>query len=61
MGRFRGNFKGIFGANFAEKQSVKIRLISGEFSGQILLEIDRICADWRASFNVMTSAQFFAT
>ena len=74
--KFCGIFRDIFGeksADFAEisrgflgqtlpkKQSVKIRLISGEFSGQILLEIDRICADWRASFNIMTSAQFFAT
>ena len=35
----------IFGANFAEKQSVKKRPISWEFSGQISLETDRFYAD----------------
>ena len=52
MGRFGGNFGGIFGANLAGKQSVKKRRILCLFSGQISLEIDRFCADQTSVFNV---------
>ena len=81
------DFAGIFGANLARKQSVKKGRILWLFSGQILLEIDRFCADQTSvfnvflteviicsfnnntlqkwtngkAFNIMASAQFFAT
>ena len=81
------DFAGIFGANLDRKQSVKKRGILWLFSGQILLEIDRFCADQTSvfnvflteviicsfnnntlqkwtngkAFNIMASAQFFAT
>ena len=46
------DFAGIFGANLARKQSVKKRWSLWLFSGQILLEIDRFCADQTSVFNV---------
>ena len=46
------NFAGIFGANFAEKQSVKKRQILWLFSRQISLEIDWFCTDQTSFFNI---------
>ena len=40
------------GANFADKTIGKKQLISREFSGQILLEIDRFYTDLTSVFNV---------
>ena len=60
IGRFRGNFVEIFRANFAEKQSVKKRLILWEFSGQISLDIDQFCTDLMSMFNVFKQRQSFA-
>ena len=67
------NFAGIFRANLAGKQSVKKQQTLWLFSRQISLEIDQFCADqtsvfnvfqkWNngKAFNIMASAQFFAT
>ena len=52
MGRFRGNFAGIFRANLAGKQSVNKQRILWLFSGQISQQIDRFCADQTSVFNV---------
>ena len=52
IGRFRGNFVGIFRANLAGKQSVKKRQILGLFLGQISQEINRFCADQTTVLNV---------
>ena len=40
------------GANFTDKTIGKKQLISREFSGQILLEIDRFYTDLTSVFNV---------
>ena len=40
------------GAYFADKTISKKQLILWEFSGQILLEIDRFCTDLTSVFNV---------
>ena len=48
------NFKGIFGANFAEKhaQSVKKTANFVVIFGENSLQIDRFCADQTSIFNV---------
>ena len=83
LGRFRGNFRGKLGQKAIGKKTEDFVVIFG----QILLEIDRFCADQTSvfnvflteviicsfnnntlqkwtngkAFNIMASAQFFAT
>ena len=43
------DFARIFRANFTENQSLKKQLKLNEFSGQILLEIDKFCTHYSES------------